>query len=75
MIRKVNKICEKLNKKLGVSIFLPNPSKNALRITSVCNLVVGTVLIITGIVIKFKWCVILGVICVASGGILLKENL
>ena len=74
MIRKVNETCEKMNKKLGVPISLPNPSKKTLKSASACNLFVGADLIIAGIVTKSKWCTILGIIGVVSGGILLKES-
>lgn len=74
MIKKVNETCEKMNKKLGVPISLPNPSKKTLKNCFACNLFVGVDLIMVGIVIKSKWCIILGAIGVISGGILLKES-
>ena len=72
MIRKVNRMCESLNKRLGISLTLPKPSKKALKQASICNFVVGTCLVATGSVIKSKWCIIFGTIGIASGAILLK---
>lgn len=41
MVKEVDRACEKLNKKLGVSVSFPNSKKKTLKAASVCNFVVG----------------------------------
>ena len=54
MVKEVNRACEKLNEKLGVSVSLPNPKKKTLNAASVCNFVVGAGLVAAGVVFSSK---------------------
>ncbi len=74
MIKEVNQICEKLNKKLGISITLPDSSNKAYKTAALCNFIVGTGLIVTGTVLTSKNCLILGGLGIASSVILRKES-
>ncbi|WP_338753358.1 hypothetical protein [Bacillus sp. FJAT-52991] len=73
MIEKLNAKCEKVNDFFGVSVKLPNPSKNTLRTSSVVNGVVGVGLILFGVLSAQKWTAILGGLSIVSS-IVLKEE-
>lgn len=73
MIKEVNQACEKLNNRLGISVALPSPKKNALKLAAVCNLIAGTGLVVAGIALSSKSCAVLGGISVISSIILRKE--
>lgn len=74
MIKEVNQACEKLNGRLGISVELPNPKKNALKTAAACNLVVGAGLVAAGILLDLKSCALLGGISVISSVVLRKES-
>ncbi len=74
MIKEVNRVCEKLNDTLGISVELPNPKKKALKTAAVCNLVVGAGLVAAGILFSSKSCALLGGISVISSAVLKKES-
>ena len=74
MIKEVNRACEKLNDTLGISVTLPNPGRKALKTATMCNLIVGAGLLVTGIVFSSKCCAVLGGIEVISSAVLRKES-
>ncbi len=74
MMKKVNQACEKLNRRLGISVELPNPKKKALKTAAACNLVVGAGLVAAGIFFPSKSCALLGGISVISSVVLRKES-
>ena len=74
MVKEVNRACEKLNEKLGVSVSLPNPKKKTLNAASVCNFVVGAGLVAAGVVFSSKWCAVLGGIGLVSSVVLRHES-
>lgn len=74
MIKEINQSCEKLNKKLGISVPLPNPGKKPLKRASVRNFAVGAALAASGILFSSKLCVVLGGIGIASSVVLRQES-
>lgn len=74
MIKEVNHACEKLNKKLGISVPLPNPVKKTLKTASMCNFVAGTGLVAASVVFSSKWCAMLGGIGIVSSVVLRREK-
>lgn len=74
MIKEINKTCGELNERLGISIPLPNPGKKTLKMTSVCNFVVGVGLMAAGAVSSSKWCAVLGGIGIISSVVLRRES-
>lgn len=55
MVEQMNKVCEQVNKRLGVSVKLPNPSKEALRVNTIISGLLGLGIVGTGVVTKYKW--------------------
>lgn len=74
MIKEVNRACGKMNEKLGISVPLPNPKKKTLKVTSVCNFVVGAGLVTAGVMCSSKWYAILGGIGIISSVVLRQEG-
>lgn len=74
MIKKFNRACEKLNKKMGVSITLPDPEKKTLKAASMWNFAVGAGLVVAGVVRASKWCAALGGISMISSVVLQRES-
>ncbi|MCI8725497.1 MAG: hypothetical protein HFG66_05095 [Hungatella sp.] len=74
MIKEVNRACGKMNEKLGISVPLPNPKKKTLKVTSVCNFVVGAGLVTAGVMCSSKWYAILGGIGIISSVVLRQES-
>lgn len=74
MVKEINKICDKMNKTLGISIPLPVPGKKALEIASVCNLAVGIGMLSAGIALTSRWCTVLGGMGIVSSIALRKES-
>ena len=74
MIKEVNQAYEKLNHTLGVSVKLPNPKRKTLKAAAVYNFIVGAGLVAAEIVLRIKFCALLGGISVISSVILRKES-
>ena len=66
MIKELNQTCKKVNDILGVSVKLPEPRKGTLKVTAILNCVVGTGLVVAGIVCSSKWCIAIGGIGIVS---------
>lgn len=74
MIKELNKVCEKVNHIFGVSVKLPNPKKKTLKTAAVYNFIVGVGLVVAGIVLRVRYCALLGGISVISSVVLRKES-
>lgn len=74
MIQKINQACEKLNKKLGISIPLPNPGKRLLKAASICNFMLGAGLLAASVLFSSKSCGMLGGLSILSGVLLKWES-
>lgn len=74
MIKEVNQVCGKLNKVLGISVILPNPSEKAIKTASLCNFIVGVGLMAAGAFFSSKCCTALGGLGIASSILLRKES-
>lgn len=74
MLKEVHQACEKLNNRLGISVPLPTPGKNALRTASVCHFAVGAALITVGAASSSKLWAVLGSIGIISGVVLRQER-
>ncbi|MEW9096025.1 MAG: hypothetical protein AB2417_13170 [Clostridiaceae bacterium] len=55
MVEQMNRACEQVNKRLGVSIKLPNPSKEALRVNAIISGLLGVGIVGAGVLTKYKW--------------------
>lgn len=60
MIKELNQTLQRVNDTLGVSVKLPEPRKGTLKATATLNGIVGTGLVVVGIVCSSKWCIALG---------------
>lgn len=69
MIKEIDNRLRKLNKKMGVNIDLPNPTKNSLNTASAVTATLGSALLIVGIVASSKWCIAVGGISILSSGL------
>lgn len=74
MMKEVNQVCGKLNKALGISVILPNPSEKAMKTASLCNFIVGAGLMAAGAAFSSKCCAALGGLGIASSILLRKES-
>ncbi len=74
MIKEVNHACQELNKKLGVSVSLPAPKREALEAASVCHFLVGAGLVAAGVALPARWCAVLGGISLISSAVLRHER-
>ena len=74
MIHQVNQFCNKINKKLGISLTLSSPNRKTLKAFMIVHGVIGASLLIIGAVFRFKWCMVLGMISMISSIILRKET-
>lgn len=66
MFKELNQTCKKVNDALGVSVKLPEPRKSTLKATATLNGVVGTGLVVTGLVCSSKWCLAIGGLGIVS---------
>ena len=67
MINELNRICRKVNNRLGVSVKLPEPKKNTLKAASTVNFVMGAGFVVTSVIFTSKWCAIIGGLGIISG--------
>lgn len=52
--------CERVNNFMGVSIKLSNPSKHASKVSVATNGLIGSTLILFGVLSSHKWTILLG---------------
>lgn len=74
MIKQLNHTFGKLNKKLGISVPLPNPRKETLNTASLCHFIVGAGLTAAGIVFSSKRCATLGGLGIINSVVLRLES-
>ncbi|MBP1043173.1 hypothetical protein I6N95_19320 [Vagococcus sp. BWB3-3] len=73
MIDELNNKINKLNKKMGVEVKLPETSKSKLTRYSLINLVAGASLLALGVITETKGTLVLGGMAIASS-ILMKSE-
>ena len=73
MLKELNQACTRLNKRLGLSIILPEPGPNALKRSAVRNLAVGAGLMAAGAFLPSRSLFLLGCAGIA-GGVLLRQE-
>lgn len=74
MIKELNHTFGKLNETLGVSVPLPNPRKETLKMASLCHFVVGASLAAAGVVFSSKRCAVLGGLGIINSVVLRLES-
>lgn len=74
MVKEVNHVCERLNKRLGISVSIPNPKSKTLKAASAYNFAAGVGLVAAGVVFSSKWCAVLGGLGIASSVVLRHES-
>lgn len=74
MIKELHHTFGKLNKKLGISVPLPNPRKETLKTVSLCHFIVGAGLTAVGVVFSSKRFAVLGGLGIINSVVLRLES-